>query len=33
MTNPIDRRAGIVATRLSGTDGVSLETAKWTTVL
>lgn len=33
MINRIDRRAGIVATRLSGTDGVSLETAKWTTVL
>jgi glycosyltransferase involved in cell wall biosynthesis len=27
------RRAGIVATRLAGTDGVSLETAKWTAVL
>lgn len=33
MTNRIDCRAGIVATRLSGTDGVSLETAKWTTAL
>jgi glycosyltransferase involved in cell wall biosynthesis len=27
------RRAGIVSTRLAGTDGVSLETAKWTAVL
>lgn len=26
-------RIGIIATRLSGTDGVSLETAKWATVL
>ncbi len=28
-----DRRAGIIATRLAGTDGVSLEVAKWTDVL
>jgi glycosyltransferase involved in cell wall biosynthesis len=28
-----DRRIGIVATRLSGTDGVSLEAAKWAAVL
>jgi hypothetical protein len=27
------RRIGFVATRLAGTDGVSLETAKWVTVL
>ena len=27
------RRIGVVATRLNGTDGVSLETAKWVTVL
>jgi hypothetical protein len=27
------RRIGIVSTRLSGTDGVSLETAKWEAVL
>jgi glycosyltransferase involved in cell wall biosynthesis len=27
------RRVGIVATRLAGTDGVSLETGKWTAVL
>lgn len=27
------RRVGFVATRLAGTDGVSLETAKWATVL
>ncbi len=27
------RRVGIVSTRISGTDGVSLEVAKWTTVL
>ncbi len=27
------RRIGFVSTRLAGTDGVSLETAKWTTVL
>jgi glycosyltransferase involved in cell wall biosynthesis len=33
MTRLTERRAGIVATRLSGTDGVSLETAKWTTAL
>jgi hypothetical protein len=33
MARALDRRAGIVATRLSGTDGVSLEAAKWTTVL
>jgi glycosyltransferase involved in cell wall biosynthesis len=33
MTRQTDHRAGIVTTRLSGTDGVSLETAKWTTVL
>ncbi len=33
MTAYHDRRAGIVATRLAGTDGVSLETAKWTAVL
>jgi glycosyltransferase involved in cell wall biosynthesis len=33
MTKLTDRRAGIVATRLSGTDGVSLETAKWTAAL
>jgi glycosyltransferase involved in cell wall biosynthesis len=33
MTPSAERRAGIVATRLAGTDGVSLETAKWTTVL
>jgi glycosyltransferase involved in cell wall biosynthesis len=30
--NP-DRRIGIVSTRLSGTDGVSLEAAKWADVL
>jgi glycosyltransferase involved in cell wall biosynthesis len=29
----IGRRIGIVSTRLSGTDGVSLETAKWAAVL
>jgi glycosyltransferase involved in cell wall biosynthesis len=28
-----DRRIGIVSTRLSGTDGVSLEAAKWAAVL
>ena len=28
-----DRRIGIVSTRLAGTDGVSLETAKWAAVL
>lgn len=28
-----DRRIGIVSTRLSGTDGVSLEAAKWSAVL
>jgi hypothetical protein len=28
-----DHRIGIVSTRLSGTDGVSLEAAKWTVVL
>ena len=28
-----DRRIGIVSTRLSGTDGVSLEAAKWAVVL
>ena len=28
-----DRRIGIVSTRLSGTDGVSLEAAKWAGVL
>lgn len=28
-----DRHIGIVSTRLSGTDGVSLETAKWAAVL
>jgi mannosylglucosylglycerate synthase len=28
-----DRRIGIVSTRLAGTDGVSLETAKWAEVL
>jgi glycosyltransferase involved in cell wall biosynthesis len=28
-----DRRVGIVSTRLSGTDGVSLESAKWEAVL
>jgi len=28
-----DRRIGIVSTRLAGTDGVSLETAKWADVL
>ncbi|MGD0862083.1 MAG: glycosyltransferase family 4 protein [Candidatus Limnocylindrales bacterium] len=33
MTALADRRAGVVATRLAGTDGVSLETAKWATVL
>jgi lactate dehydrogenase-like 2-hydroxyacid dehydrogenase len=27
------RRIGIIATRLAGTDGVSLETAKWVKVL
>lgn len=30
---PKSRRIGFVATRLAGTDGVSLETAKWVTVL
>jgi mannosylglucosylglycerate synthase len=33
MTALGDRRAGIVATRLAGTDGVSLETAKWASVM
>jgi mannosylglucosylglycerate synthase len=33
MTALGDRRAGVVATRLAGTDGVSLETAKWATVM
>ena len=28
-----DRRIGIISTRLAGTDGVSLETAKWAEVL
>jgi glycosyltransferase involved in cell wall biosynthesis len=28
-----ERRAGFVSTRLAGTDGVSLEAAKWSTVL
>ena len=28
-----DRRIGIISTRLAGTDGVSLETAKWAAVL
>jgi hypothetical protein len=28
-----DRRIGVVSTRLAGTDGVSLETAKWADVL
>jgi mannosylglucosylglycerate synthase len=28
-----DRRVGIISTRLSGTDGVSLEAGKWATVL
>ena len=27
------RRIGIVSTRLAGTDGVSLESAKWETVV
>ncbi len=33
MADPSGRRIGIVATRLAGTDGVSLEVAKWTAVL
>lgn len=33
MTPPPLRRVGIVSTRISGTDGVSLEIAKWTEVL
>jgi hypothetical protein len=31
--SPTPRRIGFVSTRLAGTDGVSLETAKWATVL
>jgi glycosyltransferase involved in cell wall biosynthesis len=31
--SPHHRRIGFVSTRLAGTDGVSLETAKWVTVL
>jgi hypothetical protein len=27
------RRIGFISTRFAGTDGVSLETAKWATVL
>ena len=30
---PVGRRIGFVSTRLSGTDGVSLETRKWAEVL
>ncbi len=30
---PRPRRIGFVSTRFAGTDGVSLETAKWATVL
>jgi len=30
---PLPRRIGFVSTRLAGTDGVSLETAKWEAVL
>ena len=30
---PRSRRIGFVSTRFAGTDGVSLETAKWATVL
>jgi glycosyltransferase involved in cell wall biosynthesis len=33
MAEPRDRRIGIVSTRLAGTDGVSLEAAKWSEVL
>ncbi|MFB0516339.1 MAG: glycosyltransferase [Candidatus Neomarinimicrobiota bacterium] len=33
MANGIDRRVGFVAKRLAGTDGVSLEAAKWASVL
>jgi glycosyltransferase involved in cell wall biosynthesis len=33
MSPARDRRIGIVSTRLEGTDGVSLEAAKWETVL
>jgi glycosyltransferase involved in cell wall biosynthesis len=33
MKTPEHHRIGIVSTRLSGTDGVSLETAKWEMVL
>src|SRR3990172_8732607 len=29
----VSRRIGFVSTRFAGTDGVSLETAKWATVL
>jgi glycosyltransferase involved in cell wall biosynthesis len=32
-TPPTPRRIGFVSTRFAGTDGVSLETAKWATVL
>jgi mannosylglucosylglycerate synthase len=32
-TPPRSRRIGFVSTRFAGTDGVSLETAKWATVL
>ena len=32
-TRPTPRRIGFVSTRFAGTDGVSLETAKWATVL
>ena len=33
MTVPSARRIGFVSTRLQGTDGVSLEAAKWATTL
>jgi glycosyltransferase involved in cell wall biosynthesis len=33
MANHVARRLGFVSTRFAGTDGVSLETAKWVTVL
>ena len=33
MANHVTRRLGFVSTRFAGTDGVSLETAKWVSVL
>ena len=31
--SPKNKRVGFISTRLAGTDGVSLETAKWAKVL